>query len=99
MIYKLFSLLAILKCSTLFCFIKTKQSTTFSLHHSEYNNIYFLYTIQYFFYFFTKTTFLETGKIPLSSARQPTTAHHNIHLSNLTHKIVYKIIYFLYIYL
>lgn len=52
MIYKLFSLLVFFKKSK---FQSLCDLNFFSLlYHSEYNNIYFLYTIQYFFYFFTK---------------------------------------------
>ena len=52
MIYKLFSLLVFFKKSNFRPLCDLNFSSL--LYHSEYNNIYFLYTIQYFFYFFTK---------------------------------------------
>jgi hypothetical protein len=52
MIYKLFSLLVFFKKSNFRPLCDRNSSSL--LYHSEYNNIYFLYTIQYFFYFFTK---------------------------------------------
>ncbi len=51
MIYKLFSLLVFFKKKQFL--IRIRFISLFLLYHSEYNNIYFLYTIQYFFYFFT----------------------------------------------
>ncbi|MDF2849471.1 Uncharacterised protein [Sphingobacterium multivorum] len=59
MIYKLFSLLVFFKKNNFRPLCDRNSSSL--LYHSEYNNIYFLYTIQYFFHFFTKIALLTSS--------------------------------------